>query len=374
MSGVEIIPVRKHSELKAFIDLPWRIYGDDPNWIPPIKSTVARLLDPRKHPFWRLSERELFLAKRDREIVGRIAAIVDDSYNRYRHEKMGVWGFFECIQDPEPAMALFGAAEQWIRNRGMTFLRGPLNPSSNYETGMLLAGFDSPPKLLMPYNPAYYPELVHLCGFRKEKDLLAFLFPRDYEPPEWSLPLAEKIALKNEITIRHVDMNHMQSDMIRLTQIYNQCWSNNWGFAPMTQEEMKESTRDVRQILDPDMAFFLCYKGEEIGVFFALPDANPLLKRFDGKMGLSALINKFRYWSEIKDLRILMFGVKEEYHQLGAPFVAFDHLMRVIRGKGKYQYIEAGWTLEDNHAINRFFVEGGAEPYKRYRIFRKDLQ
>lgn len=373
MAGVEIIQVTRRGNIKAFIDLPWQIYRGDPNWIPPIKSEVARLLNPKNHPFWRFSERDLFLARRGQDVVGRIAAIVDGNYNRYHNEKMGIWGFFECMQDPEAAVALFSAAERWVRSKGMESLRGPLNPSTNYEVGLLVHGFDSPPTLMMTYNPPYYPELVRYCGFKKEKDLLSFYFSRDYEPPDWAIPLAEHVAGKEEITIRHIDPKNVEAEIILLNRVYNECWAHNWGFVPMTDDEMRETVRNLKQILDRDWAFFLCHKDEPVGVFVCLPDINPLLKHFNGKLGPSALVKKYLYWSDINGLRILMFGVKEKYRQMGVPLVAFDHIMRVLRNQEKYQYIEAGWTLEDNDAINRFFMEGGTDPYKRYRIYKKTV-
>jgi len=373
MAGVEIIPVTRRAHMKAFIDLPWQIYDGDPNWIPPLKSGMAGLLDPKSHPFWRFSERELFLAKRGQEPVGRIAAIVDGNYNQYHNEEMGIWGFFECTRDPEVSAALFSAAERWVRNKDMKFLRGPLNPSTNHEVGLLVQGFDSPPTLMMTYNPSYYPELVRYCGFKKEKDLLAFHFSKGWVPPDWAMPLADRIAQKAEITIRHIDPKNLENEIILLNRVYNDCWADNWGFVPMTEGELKKNAKDVVHIIDPELAFFLFFKEEPVGVFLALPDINPLLKRFNGKLGISALIKKYLHWSEINGLRVLMLGVKEHYRQLGVPLVAFDHIMRVLGDHEKYQHLEAGWTLEDNHAINRFFMEGGKEPYKRYRIYRKDF-
>ncbi len=373
MPGVEVVPVKRKSEMKAFIDLPWRIYSEDPNWIPPLKSEQAKLLNPKKHPFWYFSQRELFLARRGEEAVGRIAVIIDGNYNRYHDEKMGIWGFFECTYDPEAAIALFYAAEKWIRSKGVAFMRGPLNPSTNYEVGMLVQGFDRPPTLMMTYNPSYYPEMVRHCGFNKEKDLLSFSITRDYNPPDWAMSLAERVTRKGEITIRHVDPKHLEEEVSLLIQVYNECWANNWCFVPMSKGELKKSAKDMSHFLDRDMAFFLYHGNEVVGVFVAVPDINPLLKHFNGKLGFSALLTQYLPWSEIDGLRILMFGVKEEYRQMGVPFVAFDHLMGVIRNQEKYRYVEAGWTLEDNDAINRFFIEGGVDPYKRYRIYRKDL-
>ena len=174
----------------------------DPNWIPPLKKEVAKLLDPKAHPFWQFAEQRLFLAQRNGEIVGRIAAIVDHNYNRFHDERMGIWGFFECANDLEAAAALLGGVEEWLREKGMTFIRGPLNPSTNYEGGLLIEGYEQRPVFMMTYNPPYYPELVEACGFSKEKDLLSFWVDRQWQPPPWVERLARRISSKVNIQMR----------------------------------------------------------------------------------------------------------------------------------------------------------------------------
>jgi GNAT superfamily N-acetyltransferase len=313
------------------------------------------------------------MAARGLEPVGRIACVVDHDHNRHHNERMGIWGFFETAQDPEVAVALFGAAEAWAREKGMAFLRGPLNPSMNYEVGMLVEGFDAPPTLMMTYNPKYYPELVHHCGYRKEKDLLAYRFELGSALPEWTFALADKLAAREDITIRLGDRKNLETELRLMNRIYNECWSRNWGFVPMTDAEILETGRTLVHFWDRDLAFFLCHKEEPVGVCLILPDLNPLLKRLNGRLGLSALIKKYLYWSEITGLRGFLFGVKEEYRQMGLPWVALHHLVRVLRTKPQFRYIELGWNLEDNQAINRLYEEGGVMPSKRYRIYRKEL-
>ena len=371
--GIELRPVRNASDLKAFIDFPWQLYRRDPNWVPPIKSDLARLLTPGKHPFWEFSDRELFLAQRGNEVVGRIAAIVDGNYNQYHDEKMGVWGFFECVSDPEAAVSLFSAAEQWVRKQGMAFIRGPLNPSANYETGLLIEGSDSPPTLMMAYNPSYYPDLVRLCGFRKEKDLYAFLLTRETVFPEWVFPLADRLSRKGGIRIRKADRKNVKRDMRLMNSLYNTYWAHTWGFVPLTDAELEETAKSLIHILDPDLTFFLMDRDDPVGVCLILPDINPLMQRFNGKLGLTALLKKKLYWPEVTGLRCIMFGVKAEYGQMGLPLVALDHVMRELESKAQYRFVELGWTLEDNQDINRAFQEMGLQPYKRYRVYRKDL-
>ena len=370
---IEIVVVEGGSELKDFINLPWKLYAKYPKWVPPLKKEVRRLLDPSHHPFWATAERRLFLARRGSQTVGRIAGIIDRCYNDFHHEQMGIWGFFECADDPAVAAALFSAVETWTREKGMNFVRGPLNPSTNYEVGLLIEGFDYPPALMMAYNPPYYSRLVESCGYAKEKDLFAFLIEGDYQLPEWMNSLAGRIARKKGIQIRPFNLKQADVEFAQVKEIYNDCWSANWGFVPLSDEEMKDIQKSVLTFADPDLAFFIYYEDEPAAVCIIFPDVNPLLKRLNGRVGLLGLLKVLLYRREITGLRCLMLGVKEKYRQLGVPMLVFHHIFEVVRKKAKYNYLEMGWTLEDNEAVNTLTVEAGARPYKKYRIFRKCL-
>jgi len=374
MAGIDIITVERESELKDFIDLPWRIYATQPRWVPPLKKEVRRLLDPASHPFWESAERTLFLARRGSETVGRIAGIIDGCYNQFHDEKMGIWGFFECADDQEAAAALFSCVETWARRKGMTFMRGPLNPSTNYEVGLLIEGFDHSPSLMMPYNPPYYSGLVESCGLAKEKDLLAFLIDGgDYRLPEWMDSLAERIARKKGIHIRRMNPKGADAEFALIRGIYNDGWSSNWGFVPLSSSEMRDIQKNVMKFADPDLAFFIYYENEPVAVCVIFPDINPLLKRFNGRIGLIGLLKAILYRREIRGMRLLIFGVKEKYRQMGIPMLAFHHIYEVARANKRYRYLELGWTLEDNESINSLIEETGAKTYKKYRIFRKSL-
>jgi hypothetical protein len=372
-AGIEIVVVEGGSDLKDFIDLPWNLYAEYPRWVPPLKKEVRRLLDPRRHPFWSSAERRLFLALRGSQVVGRIAGIIDRRYNEFHSERMGIWGFFECADDPAAAKALFSAVETWARLKGMAFLRGPLNPSTNYELGLLVEGFDYLPALMMPYNPPYYSSLVESCGFAKEKDLLAFLIDGDYRLPEWMDSLAGRIARKKGIRIRPFRPKDEDAEFALIKEIYNDSWSANWGFVPLSDEEIRDIQKSVMTFADPDLAFFIYYEDEPAAVCVIFPDINPLLKRLNGRIGLLGLLKALLYRREITGLRCLLFGIKDKYRQLGIPMLAFHHIFEVVRQKDKYRSLELGWTLEDNAAVNTLAVEAGARPYKRYRIFSKSL-
>jgi hypothetical protein len=373
MAGVEIVMAEGGPELKDFIDLPWRIYAAYPRWVPPLKKEVRRLLDPRRHPFWASAERRLFLARRGSETVGRIAGIIDRRYNELHDEKMGIWGFFECADDPEAAAALLSAVGTWTHQKGMDFMRGPLNPSTNYEVGLLIEGFDYPPALMMTYNPSYYPRLVEACGFTKEKDLVAFLVEGAYRLPEWMESLAERIGRKKGIHVRKFNLKDANAEFGLVKEIYNASWAGNWGFVPLSDDEMRDIQKNVMPFADPDLAFFIFYERDPAAVCVIFPDINPLLKRFNGRIGLLGLLKMLLYRREITGLRCLIFGIKDTYRQLGLPLLAVRHVYEVVRQKGKYRSLELSWTLEDNEAVNGLLEEGGARRYKKYRIYRKAL-
>jgi len=252
-------------------------------------------------------------------------------------------------------------------------MRGPLNPSTNYEVGLLIEGFNYPPTLMMAYNPPYYPRLVESCGFTKEKDLLAFLIDGDYRLPEWMDRLAERIARKRGVYIRPSRPKDPDSEFALIREIYNDAWSGNWGFVPLSDHEMRDIQKNVMEFVDPDMVFFIYYEDEPAAFCVIFPDINPLLKRLNGRIGLLGLLKFLMYRREINGLRLLMFGIKEKFRQLGLPMLAFHHIYKVVREKEKYHYLELGWTLEDNESINSLLEEAGAKRYKKYRIFRKSL-
>ncbi|MFO7643890.1 MAG: acyl-CoA N-acyltransferase [Desulfosarcina sp.] len=373
MPDIEIITVEKNSELNAFINLPWKIYAGYPQWVPPLKKEVRRMLAPGIHPFWEFSERILFLARRGLEVVGRIAGIIDHHHNDVHSEAMGIWGFFECAPDPEAAASLFASVEIWVRGKGMTFLRGPLNPSVNYDLGLLIDGFDNPPAIMMPYNPPYYEGLVESCGFAKEKDLFSFLIQRPYQLPEWLDRLAERMAAKKSVHIRGFRLKDPTPELALVREIYNDSWSGNWGYVPLSDHETIEIGKGMAKIADPDLAFFIYHENEPAGVCLILPDINPLLKRLNGRIGLLGPLKVLLYRHEITGLRCLAFGIKEKYRQLGLPLLAFRYLYDVVRKKGKYHSLELGWTLEDNESVNFLIEEAGARVRNTYRVFSKTL-
>jgi len=373
MSKVDLIPVSNKSEFNEFVDLPWKIYPPESLWVPPLKRMVRRLLDPKKHPFWLEADQVLFLARRGRETVGRIAGIIDRNYNQYHNTKIGVWGFFECREDFEAAEALFSAVEKWVSEKGMTFLRGPLNPSTNYESGLLIEGFEYAPVVMMPYNFPYYQTLVEHCGFTKEKDLLALKAVHNDRASQRIERLARRIRRNRNIAVRQGTRKDIEAQMFLMAEIYCAAWSENWGFVPITDGEVREMARNLLPILEEHYVTFFYYKDDPAGVMLLLPDVNPLLKSLNGRLGPIGLLKLLLFKRYVKGLRGVLFGIKKQYQKLGIPLVAFDLLDKLFRGDMKYDYLEFGWNLEDNDSMNKLELEGGARIYKRYRVFGKDL-
>jgi hypothetical protein len=371
MDDVGIVLAQTNAEIDRFIDLPWRLYSGSPQWVPPIKSHVRRLLDTRRHPFWNSAERVLLLAYRGSEVVGRMAGIIDRHGNHYRSERIASWGFFECEDDQASATALFRAVEDWSRKNGMSAMRGPMNPSTNYDIGLLVEGFGHRPAVNMPYNPPYYARLAEGYGHEKERDLTAFLWERGAQLSERVTRLANRANGNHDIHIRSMNRHNLLSEVKLVKEIYEEAWKENWGFVPMTDEEIHEAASVMKWICDLDLSFFVYYKDEPVAVCLILLDVNPLLQRLNGKIGVTGLYKILRFRREITGARLVLFGIKKSYQKIrhAFPFVAIEHLHRL--GSTKYQYVELGWILDDNEAIKQMASELGARPYKRYRIFRK---
>lgn len=372
VSDLQVRSVRTAAELDAFIQVAWSVQGADPNWVPPLRKEVKRLLGP-SHPFWARAERELFLAERGGCVVGRICAIKDTAFIEHQGEQAGAWGFFECQHDQEAAQALFDAAAQWCRARGLVLMRGPFSPSTNYEIGMLVEGFDVPPAIMMTYNPPWYPALVEGCGLTKEKDLYAYLFLQGHQTPERLLKAIKRLRRNAEISVRHTTRKTLRADVELMCRLFEESWRDNWGFTPMNPAEIDLMAESLLPILDEDLAFVINYSGEPVAIALLLPDVNPLLKRLNGSLGLRGVLKYLLHRREIRGTRVTLFGIKPEFRKRGLPLVLLDYLIEHVGGNPKYDYLEAGWTLEDNDAINSLLEQFGGRRYKRYRIYRQDL-
>ena len=368
MGGIEVAAADGKAALKEFIELPYRIYRNQPHWVPPLRIAVKELLDKEKHPFYRDAEAEFFLARRDGEVVGRVAAILDKAYNRFHNEEAGFFGFYESADDKAVAKALLERAWQWLQQHGAKLMRGPVNPSTNYECGMLIEGFDSDPMVMMPYNPSYYPELMTEAGLRKAKDLYAYGGQSAALGMGKSERVAEKAIAAAGVSVRPIDMKNFSADVERVWQVYNSAWERNWGFVPMSREEFAAMGKEMKQILKPELVLLGEVNSKVVGFALALPDVNQALKPARGKLFPTGLVKILYYQRLIKSVRVLVLGVLEEYRASGLAAAFYAALTRNALKLG-YTTCEMSWILEDNVLMNRSLAMMGAERYKTYRIY-----
>ena len=368
MGAIEVVPADSKKALKEFVDLPYRLYRGDPYWAPPLRMAVNELLDRAKHPFYANADAELLLARRDGRTIGRVAAIVDRNHNKFHDEQAGFFGFFESENDPEAASALLARAREWVFAKGAKFLRGPMNPSTNYECGMLVEGFDSPPMIQMTYNPRYYPELMDGLGLRRSKDLYAYLQHSDTLDVDKIGRVADKALAKHGVRIRPIDVKNFDSEVERVWQVYNSAWEKNWGFVPMTREEFVLQGKEMKQILKPDLVLIGEKEGRVIGFALAMPDINEALIHTNGSLFPTGLLKILYYQRLIKNVRVLALGVVEEYRATGVAAGFYVMLWRNAKRLG-YGPCEMSWILEDNVLMNRSLIAMGAKRYKTYRIY-----
>jgi hypothetical protein len=369
---IQIEKVGSRSAFKLYRDFPRAIYKDDPNWVPPLNADFKEKLDVTKNPFFEHAERELFLAYRDRRPVGRALGIVDRNHNTFHNEKVVFFGQYESFNEPDVTRALLDAVAAWGRERGMTILRGPVNLSLNDECAMLLEGFDSPPAVMMPYNPKYYNDLMEQYGLVKAKDLLAFLMTRDHKVVPDVQAIIDRFQRQSKITIRPFKMKDWKREAEIIKFIYNNAWERNWGFVPWTDREMDHMVKVLRPLGDPDIIAIAEDDGKPIGFGFAFPNYNEVLIRMNGRLTPWSILKFLWLRKRIKGVRILVFGILKPYRLTGVSYLLFDFLNRNVVCKG-YQWAETSWQLEDNDAVNKFVISVGGTVYKKYRIYEKKL-
>jgi ribosomal protein S18 acetylase RimI-like enzyme len=376
MSRIEITPVASPGERDAFIKFPWRIYANDPAWVPPLLIERKEFLDRKKHPFYEHGGAALFLARSGGEIVGRIMASDDPNYNSLHQSNVGCFGLFESIDDSEVAAALFRAAEDWLRGKGRAEIMGPIDYSTNYVCGLLIEGFEHPPTVLTAHNPAYYAALIESCGFAKITDFYAWWFPDATAGAARLRRLAGKFMKRNLVSIRRGNTKNMREESRRLRKIYNEAWENNWGFVPFTESEIEYMTKELKPIVDPEWTLIAEVDGEPVGFILGVPDINVALQKIDGRLmrwGLPiGLIKLLYHKSKIKKARLIALGVIEKYRRSGVAEMLVLRVMEDGLLKRGFSF-ELSMTLEDNHQINRFLEAIGATKYKTYRIYRRAL-
>jgi len=370
-------PVSSRKHLDTFIRLPWRLYRGKPHWTPPLLNLQRHLFSPNHNPFYLHADVQLFLARRDGVPAGRISAHIDHEHNRFHAERTGFFGFFESEDDPVVAAALLGAAEAWLRERGMDRIRGPMSFSVNSELGFVVDGYDSPPVILMPYSQPYYLRLVEGCGYKKAKDLYAWLWESQTVPSGSPFRFANELRSRPEVKVRLADLGHFEEEVRTILDLYNEAWSANWGFVPATKEEAKQMSSDLRLIVDKNIVPFVEIDGVVAGVALAVPNVNEAIQDLNGRLfpfGFLKLLWRLKV-KRIKTGRLLMLGIRKEFRSrkyAGLAYLLCDEIYRGAVRQG-YKWAEFSWTLEDNNLINSIIGKVGARHYKTYRIYEKSL-
>lgn len=374
---ITIEPVTDKKGLSAFIKFPFKLYRGDPNWVPPLIEERRNFFDTRKNPFYEHARYQLFLARRDGELIGTIGAVVNDRHNAAHDELAGAFGFLETINDQGVADALLDAAEAWVRSQGMKLIRGPLNFSTNDEVGTLIEGFDEPPMVMMTYNPRYYPALIEAHGYTKAMDVYAWLFNLEEDfakAPEKLFRVAEKAMQKQGLRVRKVDMKHFDRDLALVKEAYNRAWQKNWGFVPMTDREIDHLAANLKPMVDPNLIFIAeTADGKPAGVSLTLPDLHQALKRSGGGHMFPFGLLKFLWQRrKIDQCRLVIMGMIEEHRGRGADAIFYLETAKEALRRG-YKRLEAGWVLETNTMMNQIIERLGGRRYKTYRIYERAL-
>ena len=380
---IELVECTTPQQRDEFIFFQWVPYKGNPYWVPPLISERREFYDKTKHPFHQHADVAMFLAKRGGQTVGTIYAIDNRAHNEFQHENIGMFGGFECLNDQAVAHALFERVAHWLTARGRSALRGPLNFSTNEECGLLIDAFDDEPRVMMTYNPPYYRDLIEREGFTKAKDLFAYRLEVKAGAGLDQLPaklkrIMEKTLARSGIVIRNLDVKHLNEEIDRVVPVYDNAWSKNWGFVPMTQAEFRHLAQSMKDVMDPDLLFVVEAKGEPIGVGWTMPDLCEPLRRAYARPGTPEwwTVLKFMYYYKVRKtaryIRVLILGVKEGYRVSGIDALLMAKTAEAAMKKG-YALGEFSWILEDNGPMRKGIEGMGGTIYKTYRLFEKAL-
>jgi GNAT superfamily N-acetyltransferase len=367
---VGVDPVRSRTDLRRFIELPYRLYRDDPVWVPPLRLEQRQRVDPKRNPMLRHCTCELFLARRAGEAVGRVAAFVDHLAIAHWQQPIGLFGSYECVDDAGVSAALLGAAREWLRGRGMSTMRGPWSFASQ-EWGLVVDGFTPPPVLMAPYNPPFYNAQLLDFGMAKAKDLLAFIADTGagYRIPERYITLTDRVQQRYGVRVRSIDMRRLEAEVAIIVDLANRSIAENWGFYPATAEEGKAMARDLRPVVDPELVM-IAEDGQGVPIAFAitLPDLNVLLRGLGGRLLPFGWLRLLLGRKRLRQYRMWAIGVVPEYQGRAVDALLYRRLHEVLTPRGAVR-LEANYVLEDNAPMINAMENLGLEELRRYRVY-----
>jgi len=370
MSDLTIKPVASRRQRREFLRFPWKLYRNDPNWVPPLRGEHKELVGYRYHPFYERNSIQTFLAHRRGEVCGRIAAILNETHNEYQNERRGFFGFFESIDDQAVADGLFDAVRVWLAERDIEPIRGPTNPSINYSLGTLIEGFDSPPTFMMTYNPPYYPKLIEGAGFRKAQDMYAYYGTNDMLPASNKklIPVADQIIERFNVKLRRLDRSRFAEEMEAFVELYNRALVDLWNHSPITPEEARHIAKGLKWLIVPEFTVAAEIDGKLVGAELGILDYNPRIRAIDGRLFPFGFIRLLRNRRAIKHVRFVSTNVTPEYRLMGIGLVLLRALVEPGIEWGLDQ-AEFSWVMESNEASRGSLEKGGALPLKTFRIY-----
>jgi len=377
VTDVVIRPISGKRERDRFIEVPYRLRRDDPQWVPPLRFERRRFLDPSKNPWFEHAEAQLFVAERGGEAVGRISAHIDSRWDTYQAGNDGLFGFFDCEDDPQTAAALVDAAAAWLGERGRERMLGPMDFTMNDECGILIEGHDEPSMILEPWHPPYYQRLLEGLGLEKRIDLLMWsLWFGELKEGDSMHPLIHAAAQKSRdegVVLRSMRKRDMEAEVSRFMEVYNEAWGRNWGFVPVTEAEVRFQAKNLKPILDENWAMIAEREGEVVGAALTLPDIEQALARMNGRLLPFGWWHFLRRKSYIDRLRVFALGVKAEYQHLGVAAALYERHVETAAGPGP-RGGHMGWILETNDPMNRAMEGMGGKIVQRYRIYERSLE
>jgi hypothetical protein len=374
--SVGVRPVESRSDLRAFIDLPYRLHASSEQWVPPLKIERRLFLDKRFNAYFSHADAALFLARREGRVVGRISAQIDHAFNEYQGNDWGQFGFLEAESDQDVFDALFDAASAWLRERGRDHMVGPMDFSMNDESGILIEGFDREPFIKQPWQPPYYQRMCEQAGLTKAVDLLMWelhITDRSKIVPAL-VEMAEKLEPEHGIRIRKMSRRRLGREMELFGETYNEAWKDNWGFVPYSREDLKHYGQELQLVYDPNW-FMVAERidtGESVGVAITVPDINQVLKKMGGRLLPFGWLHFLRRRRIMDRVRVGFLGVKPSYQHTGvAAGLYIEHFDMAVETPQKWG--EMGWILETNDAMNRGMEGMGGRVVKRYRVYERGL-
>ncbi|NTU58295.1 MAG: GNAT family N-acetyltransferase [Chlorobiaceae bacterium] len=376
--SIEIRRVTTTHERKQFIRFAWKVYRNDPelnrNWVPPVISDYMKTLDTQSYPLYDHADLAMFTAWKDGVMAGTIAAIQNRRHNEIHADKVGFWGFFECLNDQMVANALFDAASIWLKSKGLDAMRGPVSPSMNDQCGMLVRGYDSPPVFLMLYNPPYYNDLCLKSGHKVAQELLAWYIDQKMIDIERLRRISQHVMKREGLSIRILDMKNFDNEIEKMRDIYNGAWEKNWGFVPMTDKEFDFLAKSLKPIANPHYIYFVENReGKTIGFSLSLPDINQALKHVNGNPFTPwGLVKYLWYKRNISMVRTIVMGVLPEYRNKGIDSIMNTQIAD-YGGKHGVFASEMSWVLKSNDAMSKLAQVIGGKPYKEYVIYERAI-